>query len=115
MKFIALSAVIKDELEEKAISIAKAAGAGSVTIVRGQNIPLNEKKIFMGLTYEESVTVLLFVLPKRLSLKVMKALKNELELDSTDNGTIFTIPLTHVAGMNMDEVHKFEEEVRETL
>ncbi len=115
MKFIALCAVINDKLEEKAISIAKSAGAGSVTILRGQNIPLNEQKIFMGLTYEESVSMLLFVLPKRVTLTVMKALKNGLKLDSTDNGVVFTIPLSHLAGLSLDEVDKFKEEIKDTL
>jgi len=115
MKFIALCAIINDELEEKAISIAKSAGAGSVTILRGQNIPLNEQKIFMGLTYEESVSMLLFVLPKRVTLSVMKALKNELKLDDTDNGIVFTAPISHLAGLSLEEVEKFEDEVKYTL
>lgn len=115
MKFIALSAIIKDEFEEKAISVAKSAGAGSVTIVRGQNIPLEAKKIFMGLTYEESVSILIFILPLRLSLKVMKAIKIELNLDKEENGLVFTLPISHVAGLNIDEVHKFEEDVKHTL
>ncbi|MCB4753962.1 MAG: transcriptional regulator, partial [Sulfurovum sp.] len=63
MKFTALVAVLEDKHEEDAIEVAKKAGAGSVTILHGKNIGLREKKVFFGLTLEENVSALLFVLP----------------------------------------------------
>jgi len=113
MKFTALVVVIADKDEEAAIDIAKEAGAGGVTIVHGRNIGLEEKKIFFGLTLEENVSLLLFVLPKRLSMKVMKALRSNFDLDSIDNsGMAFTIPLSHVIGLDKDELHKFEDNIK---
>jgi len=38
MKFTALVAIIDDKDEEKAIDVAKEAGAGGVTIIHGKNI-----------------------------------------------------------------------------
>ena len=75
MKFTALIVIIEDHKEEEAISVAKEAGAGSVTILHGRNMGLKEKKIFFGLTLEENVSILLFVLPMRVSLKVLRAIK----------------------------------------
>ncbi len=116
MKFTALIAVIQDKDEEEAIKIAKEAGAGSVTILHGKNIGLEEKKVFFGLTLEENVSALLFILPKRLSLKVMRALRKSFDLDSHDNnGFAFTIPLSHVAGLDTQELHKFEDNIKITL
>ncbi len=116
MKFVALVTIIQDKDEEKAIEIAKEAGAGGVTIVHGRNIGLKEKKVFFGLTLEENVSLLLFVLPRRLSMKVMKALRNEFDLDSHKNSSLaFTIPLSHVAGLDNDELHKFEKNIRNIL
>jgi len=68
MKFVALVAIIPNEEEERAIEVAKSAGAGAVTIVGGRNIGLKEKKIFFGVTLEESMSILLFILPRKLSL-----------------------------------------------
>ena len=68
MKFVALVAIIPQEFEEKGIKTAKDAGAGAVTIISGRNIGLKEKKIFFGVTLEESMSILLFILPKKLSL-----------------------------------------------
>jgi len=116
MKFIALIAVIQDKDEEAAIKVAKEAGAGSVTILHGKNIGLEEKKVFFGLTLEENVSVLLFVLPRRLSMKVMKALRTTFDLDNHENsGLAFTIPLSHVAGLDTQELHKFEDNIKITL
>ena len=116
MKFTALIAVIPDADEEKAIEVAKKAGAGSVTILHGKNIGLEEKKVFFGLTLEENVSALLFVLPRKLSMKVMKSLRHEFDIDNHENaGFIFTLPLSHVAGLNTDELHKFEDDIKSIL
>ncbi|WP_415407531.1 transcriptional regulator [Sulfurovum sp. CS9] len=116
MKFIALIAIIQDKDEEEAIKVAKEAGAGSVTILHGRNIGLEEKKVFFGLTLEENVSVLLFVLPRRLSMKVMKTLRETFDLDNHENsGLAFTIPLSHVAGLDTQELHKFEDDIKITL
>jgi len=113
MKFTALIAVIQDKDEEAAIEVAKKAGAGSVTILHGKSIGLEEKKVFFGLTLEENVSALLFVLPRKLSMKVMKALRVEFDIDNPDNGGFaFTIPLSHVAGLNIDELHHFEDDIK---
>jgi hypothetical protein len=113
MKFVALVAVIQDKDEEAAIKVAKEAGAGSVTILHGKNIGLKEKKVFFGLTLEENVSALLFILPRKLSMKVMKALRVNFDLDNHENsGFAFTMPLSHVAGLDTDELHKFEDDIK---
>jgi hypothetical protein len=116
MKFTALIAVIQDKDEEKAIEVAKTAGAGSVTILHGKNIGLEEKKVFFGLTLEENVSALLFILPRKLSMQVMKTLRIEFDIDNPENiGYIFTLPLSHVAGLNIDELHHFEDDIKTLL
>jgi len=116
MKFTALIAVMQDKDEEAAIEVAKNHGAGSVTILHGRSIGLEEKKIFFGLTLEENVSALLFILPRRLSMKVMKALRQEFDIDNPENsGFIFTLPLSHVAGIDTKELHKFEDNIKTML
>jgi len=113
MKFTALIAVIPDKDEVAAIEVSKKFGAGSVTILHGKSIGLEEKKVFFGLTLEENVTALLFVLPRKLSMKVMKALRKEFDIDNPENpGFAFTMPLSHVAGLDTKELHKFEDDIK---
>ncbi len=116
MKFVALVAIVAEEREEEAIKIAKESGAGAVTVLRGRNIGLKEKKIFFGLTLEENVSMLLFILPRKISMRVMKELKEEMDMQNDENSSIaFTVPLSHVAGLNIEELHKFENEIKQIL
>ena len=116
MKFTALITIIQDKDEEAAIETAKQAGAGSVTILHGKSIGLEEKKVFFGLTLEENVSVLLFILPRKLSLQVMRELRSEFDLDNPDSvGLAFTMPLSHVAGLDTKELHKFEHDIKSMI
>lgn len=116
MKFVALITIIPDQEEERAIEVAKKAGAGGVTIIHGRSIGLKEKKVFFGLTLEENVSMLVFVLPRKLSMKVMKALRKAFDLDSHENRSLaFTMPLSHVAGLDNDELHQFEKDIKNIL
>ncbi len=116
MKFVALVAIVGEENEERAIKAAKDAGAGAVTIIKGRNLGLKEKKIFFGLTLEENVSLLIFILPRKISLIVMKRLRESLDIDNDENSSLaFTIPLGHVAGLNVEELHKFENKIKNIL
>jgi hypothetical protein len=116
MKFNALIVIVEEKREEEAIRVAKEAGAGSVTILQGRNLGLKEKKIFFGLTLEENVSILLFVMPVRVTLKVLRAVKSTCDLDNTENSSLaFTIPLSHVVGLDIEELHKFKDDVSHLL
>ncbi|SNZ09924.1 hypothetical protein SAMN06265182_1666 [Persephonella hydrogeniphila] len=115
MKFSVLVAIVSEELEDKAIDIARKEGAGGVTILHGTGIGLKEKKIFFGLTYEGRESILLFVLEKKLALKVLKALNRELDLEKEEHGIAFTIPIEHLGGINKEELSKFQEEIEEEI
>lgn len=115
MRFSALVAVLAEDLEEKAIDTAKAAGAGGVTLLDARGIGAEEKKTFFGLTYEGSQSVLLFVLERALALKVMKALTQELELAEHSRGVVFTLPIEHIAGLENRQMQRFQENVKDDL
>jgi hypothetical protein len=113
MRFSLLLVIVDNQMEDQAISIAKAAGAGGVTQLKGTGIGLNEKKTFFGLTYERAESILLFVLEKKTSLKVMKALNNELDLERSGNGMVLTMPIEHLAGIPMKQIERFQQQLKE--
>lgn len=113
MKFSLLIAIVNDKSEDKAIDIAKAHGAGGVTIMKGAGIGLNEKKTFFGLTYERAESVLLFVLEKKMSLKVMKGLNQELDLENSGNGMVITLPIEHLAGIPLKQIEQFQRQLKQ--
>jgi len=115
MKFAVLVAIVAEDLEEKAIDSAKKAGAGGVTLLDARGIGAKEKKTFFGLTYEGSQSVLICVLEKKLSLRVMKALTVELELAKHSKGVVFTVPLDHIAGIDTSQIESFEERIKDEI
>ena len=117
MKFTTLVAIVPDKNEEKAIEVAKQAGAGSVTILNGKNIGLEEKKVFFGLTLEENVTILLFILPIKLSMRVMKVLRSEFNMDDhkESNAIAFTMSINHIVGIDKEELHSFEKNIKNII
>jgi len=48
--------------------------------------------------------------------KVLQEIKSSSDLDNPDNSSMaFTIPLSHVVGLDIDELHKFEDDVSSLL
>ena len=112
MKFSVLVAIVPDEYEDKVIDTARKDGAGGVTILNGRGIGFKEKKTFFGLTFEGGQSVLIFMLEHKLSVKILKALKKEPDLGDS---LFFTVPITHVTGINLDQLQKFEEDVKKEI
>ncbi len=115
MKFSVLVAMLAEDLEEDAIASAKAAGAGGVTILNGRGLGAEQKKTFFGLTYEGSQTVMIFVLERKLSLRVMKQLVKDLDLKNHTRGVVFTLPLEHIAGIDHHQIEQFEELIKDDI
>lgn len=115
MKFSVLVAILAEDLEDQAIDVAKESGAGGVTILDARGIGAKEKKTFFGLTYEGSQSVLIFVLEKKLSLTVMKNISRELDLANHTRGVVFTLPLDHIAGIDVGQINQFEQQLKDDL
>jgi hypothetical protein len=115
MKFSVLVAILAEEMEDKAIDIARDAGAGAVTLLNARGITGSEKKTFFGLTYEGAQSVLVFVLEKKLSLKVLKCLTRELGLDDDPRGIAFTFPLEHLGGIDTREIDQFTRKIKDEI
>jgi len=115
MKFACLVALVPDELEEKVRNAAKEAGAAGVTIVPGRGSSSEEKKSFFGLTYEGAQSILLYVLERKLSIKVIKAIKIVLESTEDSRGIVFSVPIEHLSGLNNKDLERFENQIKQEI
>lgn len=116
MKFSALVAIVPEDLEQECIDEARELGAGGITVMSGRGISNTAKKTFFGLTYDGSQSVLLMVLEKGLSLEILKALQKVVMPDPKDSqGLIFSVPLEHLGGIDMAQVEKFEQHLKDSL
>ncbi|MBD3895631.1 transcriptional regulator [Halomonas sp. ML-15] len=116
MKFSALVAIVPEELEQECLDEANRIGGGGVTLLSGRGLGGEPKKTFFGLTFEGSQTVMLMVLEKGLSLSVLKALQKVLNHDGeSSRGVVFTLPIEHLGGLDISQLERFEQHLRDTL
>ena len=116
MKFSLLGAIVPENLEQTCIDAAKELGAGGITVISGRGISNQVKKSFFGLSYDGSQTVLLMVLEKGLSLQVLKAAQDIVMPDGKNSeGLVFTVPLEHLGGIDVSQIAKFEEHLKENF
>lgn len=116
MKFSALVAIVPEELEQECVDKARDCGAGGITILPGRGISNSARKTFFGLTYDGSQSVLLMVLEKGLALDVLKSLQKIVMPTPEDSrGLLFTVPLEHIGGIDMTQVEKFEQHLKDSL
>ena len=116
MKFSVLVAIVPEDQEQDCVNAARDLGAGGITVIPGRGISNTAKKTFFGLTYDGSQSVLLMVLEKGLSLDILKVIQKILMPDHNDSrGLVFTLPLEHPGGIDMSQVAKFEQHLKDSL
>ena len=116
MKFSVLVAIVPEDQEQACVNAARDLGAGGITVIPGRGISNTAKKTFFGLTYDGSQSVLLMVLEKGLSLDILKVIQKILMPDHNDSrGLVFTLPLEHLGGIDMSQVAKFEQHLKDSL
>lgn len=111
MKFVALVVIASAEYEDRLKKIAKEAGASGATIMQARGSGYEEKKSFFSLTFEGNHSVLLYILEDKMSRIVLKKLKKEIENEGSD-GVAFTMPISHIVGLNKNLLEKFEENIK---
>lgn len=113
MKFSAIVVIAPDDLEQLAIERARAAGATGITILQGRGISNSSKKTFFGMTFEGNQTVFLMLVARHIALPILKEMKQVLVKDGDSRGIAFTLPVEHLIGIDVDQIAKFEQQLRE--
>lgn len=81
-------------------------------MLKSRRLGLGDKTTFFGLTYERSDSVLIFVMEKRSALNVIKAITQELELNKSGSGLIFSLPIEHLSGIPEKKMRLFQENMK---
>lgn len=115
MKFSVLVAILPEELEQQAIDLTRAEGAGGITIMTGRGIASENKRTFFGLTFEGSQSVMVLVLEKKLSLQVLKSIQSLLTRNLNSKGVVFTLPVEHLAGIDLKQIAQFEQHIKDEI
>lgn len=115
MKFSAVALIVAEEDEDRAVKILKEAGATGVTIFKGKGVRQNDRKTFLGLGLERKEAMLLCVVEKQLSMRILRTVKVEMKLDEPGAGLAFSVPLGSVVGIGLAQLASFRREVEDDL
>ena len=113
LSFDAVVAIIPEGDKEHALNVAREAGASGVTIMDGQGMGIKEMVSFYRTSTEIKDSVLLFILPSSISKNVVNNLTRKLHLTTTGDGIVFSMPISNLRGISVNQSHIFEDEVKE--
>jgi hypothetical protein len=108
MKFVVVVAITPEEMEDQVVQRAQAEGATGVTVLSGKGLSAEARKTFFGLTFEGSQSVIVMVVARHVAMGILKAMREMLVKDGDSQGLAFSLPVEHVAGLDMQQVLSFD-------
>ncbi|WP_289017391.1 transcriptional regulator [uncultured Ornithinimicrobium sp.] len=112
MKFVVVVAITPEELEEEAVQRAQAEGAAGVTVLAGKGLSAEARRTFFGLTFEGSQSVLVMVVARHVAMGILKGMRELLVRDGDSRGLAFSLPVEHIAGLDMEQVLAFDKRLQ---
>ncbi len=116
MKFVSLVAVVSPKRVDETIELVKENGGGSVIAFKAEHFSDKNKFIPVKLLSSKKVSLLVFLLPRKLSLRIMKKLRTFFQTDTKESEAIvFTLPISHIVGIDHEELRKFQNQIRDMV
>ncbi len=81
------------------VKASRAAGANGGTIIFGRGVGIRETKTIMGIHIEPEKEIVLTLVPEEISLRVLEAIVNAVDLEKPGKGIAFILPVKAVAGI----------------
>lgn len=91
--------IINRGFAEEVMVAAKAAGAEGGTIINGRGTGIHEHAKLFGITIEPEKEIVLTLIDRTKTTKVLDAVVEALELDKPGKGIAFVLPVERVAGI----------------
>ncbi|KAA0875104.1 hypothetical protein [Nitrincola tapanii] len=96
-----LVAILTAEVADKALSIAEREGIRGATILPASGISQQPIKVFFGLTFQTAMTLLFWIAETDTANRTAEVLKQELNLDSPQQGLALTLTIDQLHGLNL--------------
>lgn len=99
MKFDIVVAIVSFERESDAIDAIKKAGATGATVISAHGTGIKEAKTFFGLTVELKQSLILSVVERHASRKILKTVHDALDMELPGRGIVFSFQIEAVMGI----------------
>lgn len=104
MRIRLLVAAVADELERRAMDIARSEGALGVTVVDARGLGFPEHMTFFGLTYVGREKLLMVLAEAERVEHIAERMNVELELLAPFQGLAFCMDVEHHSGLNPADI-----------
>lgn len=102
MAFSAVHIIIPLKHQEKAVTLAKEAGATGVTIMPAHGMGLAEmENIYNRLENDQTHVNLMFIVPNKKVDSIVSKVINGLDIVGSGNGLSYSYPITHLKGLRL--------------
>ncbi|NLW17702.1 MAG: P-II family nitrogen regulator [Firmicutes bacterium] len=92
--------IVKRGYAERIVKASKQAGAEGATILYGRGTGIHEQKKLLGISIEPEKDIILTVIAKEKTEKVLAAINEAGELDKPATGIAFVVELSKVVGIS---------------
>jgi len=99
MRFKLVIAIINPEITEKAIEVAKKAGATGEVIIQARGSGI-EASSFLGIAIQDKTNIVLFVVEEHHVDSIIKDVSEECKIEEPGNGIMFSLSIDKVAGLS---------------
>ncbi len=103
-------AIVNAGYAEDAMEVAREQGARGGTIINGRGVAREKDATFFGITIHADKELLMMVVEKEIRDQVFHALYKQMGMQKKAQGIVFSLPVSHVAGLAMPEPEMEEQE-----
>ncbi len=102
-KFEVIFCIVNHGFTDVVMEAAKKNGARGGTIMNARGTATEETEKFYGIAITPEKEIVMIIVEHEKKDSIMKAIYDEAGLSSLGQGIVFSLPISHVAGMNIEE------------
>ena len=102
-KFEVIFCIVNHGFTDVVMEAAKKNGARGGTIMNARGTATEETEKFYGIAITPEKEIVMIIVEHEKKDSIMKAIYDEAGLSSLGQGIVFSLPISYVAGMNIEE------------
>lgn len=100
MKAVAIHVIVDRGMADAVVEIAEKAGSRGATIIHGRGSGIERKQGFFNLLIEPEKDMVLMVCAPEAKQAIVRALRSELDFESSAGGVLYVLPVTEAIGFS---------------
>jgi nitrogen regulatory protein P-II 1 len=111
MRFKIVIALVRPEITDEIIDVAKKAGATGDIILNGRGSGMHSTS-FMGLSVEDHTNMILFLVEEHVASNILDAIDSKCKLDEPGKGIAFVMNVERAVGLE-SQMKKFRDQAND--